>query len=74
MDVETQARLCRKLLKNSVVPYYLHQLDRVQGAGHFDTDESVGESLIRELEKRLPGFGVPKWVREIAGEPNKTRL
>lgn len=71
---ETLYDLCRKLCDNGILPYYLHQLDKVDGASHFEVDEAVGHSLIRELSARLPGYAVPKYVREIAGEKNKTAL
>lgn len=73
-QVDIQEKLCKKLLANSVIPYYLHQLDRVQGAAHFETELATGRFIIDELVKRLPGFGVPEWVREIADQPSKTRL
>ncbi|OJU79903.1 MAG: EF-P beta-lysylation protein EpmB [Chlamydia sp. 32-24] len=73
-NVETLVELCETLIDANIIPYYLHQLDRVQGAQHFEVKEEKGHFLIKELEKRLPGFAVPKYVKEIAGEPNKTRL
>ena len=66
--------LCEKLVDNGILPYYLHQLDRVQGTGHFEVDENVGVKLINELSMCLPGYAVPKYVREISGEPSKTSL
>jgi len=57
-----------------VVPYYLHQLDRVSGAAHFAvSDERAGE-LHRQLHARLPGWLVPRLVREVPGAPGKTLL
>jgi EF-P beta-lysylation protein EpmB len=73
-DVETLATLCETLVNVGVLPYYLHQLDRVQGAGHFEVREEQGKYLVEELTKRLPGYAVPKYVREIAGMPSKTLL
>lgn len=73
-DVETLTQLCQRLIDNGILPYYLHQLDRVQGAAHFEVSEREGLHLIEELAKRLPGYGVPKYVREIAGIPSKTQL
>lgn len=63
-----------QLANQGIFSYYLHQLDRVQGAAHFEVPEEVGQSLIMELTKLLPGYAVPKYVREIAGQPNKTPL
>jgi len=71
---EALYQLCRKLSDNGILPYYLHQLDKVDGAAHFEVDEAAGHVLIRQLSARLPGYAVPKYVREIAGEKNKTNL
>ena len=73
-SVEVLAQLSEKLIAHRVLPYYLHQLDRVAGAGHFEVPESKGRWLVRELRKRVPGYAVPQYVREIPGEPNKTVL
>jgi EF-P beta-lysylation protein EpmB len=72
--VDALTDLCQKLINIGVLPYYLHQLDRVSGAQHFEVDSAVGIELISELAKRLPGYAVPKYVSEIAGEPNKSPL
>lgn len=73
-DADTLAELSRRLLDARVVPYYLHQLDRVRGAAHFEVDETRGRMLVEELRRRLPGYAVPRYVREIPGEPQKTPL
>lgn len=73
-DVETLTELCETLANHGVFPYYLHQLDRVQGASHFEVTEEEGRRLIQELTKRLSGYAVPKYVREIPGESSKTSL
>ncbi len=73
-DVETLSALCEKLVDRGVFPYYLHQLDRVQGAAHFEVSRKKGLELISQLMERLPGYAVPKYVKEIAGEPNKTPI
>ncbi|MEM1226755.1 MAG: EF-P beta-lysylation protein EpmB [Planctomycetota bacterium] len=73
-DADTLAALNRRLMDARVMPYYLHQLDRVRGAAHFEVPESRGHELIAQLRERLPGYGVPRYVREIAGEPSKTLL
>ncbi len=62
------------LVNNGVMPYYLHQLDRVSGTSHFEVSEETGRQLIRELGARLPGYAVPRYVREIPGAPGKTLL
>lgn len=71
-DIPTLHQLAEQLTNHGILFYYLHQLDRVKGAAHFELDESVGRSLIDELAKRLPGYAVPKFVREVAGESSKT--
>ena len=73
-SVEQLEFLCHRLVDCGVVPYYLHQLDRVSGATHFESDRARGLAIMEELAKRLPGYAVPKYVVEIAGEPNKTMI
>ncbi|NVJ66855.1 MAG: EF-P beta-lysylation protein EpmB [Gammaproteobacteria bacterium] len=73
-DVETLAQLSEKLFANKVSPYYLHVLDKVSGTAHFEVAEQDAKLLIKQLQAKLAGFLVPKLVREIAGEPNKTPL
>jgi KamA family protein len=70
-SVEALAGLCERLVDLGVVPYYLHQLDRVAGAAHFEVSESAGLALIAELRRRLPGYAVPQYVREAPGEESK---
>ncbi|QDT46617.1 L-lysine 2,3-aminomutase [Symmachiella dynata] len=70
----SQAELCERLVNLGVIPYYLHQLDRVSGAAHFEVPEQTGRVIIAELRERLPGYAVPQFVREIAGESHKTPL
>jgi EF-P beta-lysylation protein EpmB len=73
-DVDTLAELCEELVNLGVMPYYLHQLDRVQGAAHFEVAEATGRALIAELRRRLPGYAVPEYVQEIPGASHKTPL
>lgn len=73
-EENTLKELFEALVNEGILAYYLHQLDRVQGAFHFEVEESRGLQLIRYLERTLPGYAVPKYVREIAGEPSKTPL
>ena len=54
-----------------VLPYYLHQLDRVAGAAHFEVPIDVGRKIIAALRARLPGYAVPRYVREAPGAQNK---
>ena len=73
-SVETLHALCETLTNHGILPYYLHQLDRVQGASHFEVTEKEGLALIEQLRARLPGYAVPTYVRETAGSPNKTLI
>ena len=66
--------LSRRLVDLRVMPYYLHQLDRVAGAAHFEVPVTRGMQLIAEMRERLPGYAVPRYVQEIAGEPHKRVL
>lgn len=71
---ETLIELCRRLVDQRVVPYYLHQLDRVQGAVHFEVPVETGKKLVRQLRSALPGYAVPQYVCERAGQPSKSPL
>ena len=73
-SVAQLTELSQVLCDHGVLPYYLNQLDKVAGASHFEVDIRQGEQLILELRKRLPGYAVPRYVQEIAGEPHKTVL
>ena len=70
--VDTLVALSERLFVCGVLPYYLHLLDRVAGAAHFDVDEARGKELIAALRARLPGYLVPRLVRETPGELSKT--
>jgi hypothetical protein len=65
------AELSRRLIRLGVLPYYLHQLDRVLGTAHFEVDPDLGLALLEELARVLPGYGVPRYVREVAGAASK---
>jgi EF-P beta-lysylation protein EpmB len=71
-SMDALADLSEALFAMKVLPYYLHVLDRVQGAGHFDLSEARALDLHRELTARLPGYLVPRLVREIPGESAKS--
>lgn len=73
-DADVLAELCERLVNLRAMPYYLHQLDRVAGAAHFEVAVEEGLRLMAELRRRLPGYAVPRYVREVAGEPFKTPL
>jgi L-lysine 2,3-aminomutase len=68
------ADLSRTLIANGVMPYYLHQLDRAAGTWHFEVEEARGREIMAELLKRLPGYAVPRYVREVAGKASKIPL
>ena len=73
-SVDALADLCERGHAAGVLPYYLHQLDRVAGAAHFEVPDGEALALHAGLASRLPGYLVPRLVREIAGEPGKTPL
>lgn len=66
--------LSEALFANDVLPYYLHQLDAVRGAAHFQVDDRRARQLHRQMRERLPGYLVPRLVREISGESAKMPL
>jgi EF-P beta-lysylation protein EpmB len=68
------AALSERLFEQGVLPYYLHLLDKARGTGHFDIAEAEALALHEALRRRLPGYLVPRLVREVAGEPYKTWL
>jgi EF-P beta-lysylation protein EpmB len=73
-SVDALAALSARGYAAGVLPYYLHQLDRVQGAAHFEVDDATALALHAQLASRLPGYLVPKLVREVAGGPGKRPL
>lgn len=70
-DADALAALSERLFDNGVLPYYLHLLDKVSGAGHFEVGRDEALALMRQLQARLPGYLVPKLVEEIAGDEAK---
>ena len=66
-DVESLDELSQRLFDHHVLPYYLHLPDRVHGTHHFDVSQQRGLELIAALRSRLPGYLVPRLVREVAG-------
>ena len=63
--------LSKRLFQAGVLPYYLHLLDKVDGAAHFDVSSEKANTLMAELKKQLPGFLVPKLAREVSGMLHK---
>lgn len=66
--------LSERLFGAGVLPYYLHLLDRVRGTAHFEVSDERARALMREVAAALPGYLVPRLVREQAGAPFKTPL
>ena len=73
-NAQTLATLSNALFDAGILPYYLHVLDKVQGAEHFHVSDSEARRLVRELLALVSGYLVPKLAREIGGEPSKTPL
>lgn len=73
-NADTLKELCELLVNHGIAPYYLHQLDRVQGAAHFEVTEEEGHLFLKNISGRLPGYAIPKYAKEIPGESAKTIL
>ena len=73
-SLDALADLCERGFEAGVLPYYLHQLDRVAGTAHFEVDEARARALHTALVARLPGYLVPRLVREVAGDTSKRAL
>ena len=73
-NAASQRALSIALFDAGVVPYYLHMLDRVRGAAHFDVSEETAHKIMTALRNSLPGYLVPRLAREDAGAPSKTLL
>ena len=73
-SAQTLANLSNALFDAGILPYYIHVLDKVQGAAHFLIDDNEARAIMRELLTLVSGYMVPKLAREIGGEPSKTPL
>lgn len=73
-DADALANLSRRLFAAGALPYYLHQLDPVAGAAHFDVGDARALQLVDEIRTQLPGYLVPALVREVEGAPSKVPL
>jgi EF-P beta-lysylation protein EpmB len=73
-DAQALANLSNALFDAGILPYYLHVLDKVQGAAHFFVSDEEARALVRQLLTMVSGYMVPKLAREIGGEPSKTPL
>jgi EF-P beta-lysylation protein EpmB len=73
-SADVLCELSERMMDAGILPYYLHMFDPVKGASHFDVDKAKATCLMAEMIKRLPGFLVPKLVKELAGQPGKTPI
>lgn len=73
-SLQAQVALAERLVDCRVMPYYLHQLDPVAGAAHFEVSIAVGRQIVEEMRTRLPGYAVPRYVQEIPRKANKVVL
>ena len=71
-SAEILAELSNKLFASDIIPYYLHRLDKVQGAAHFDLPARESCRIYQQLRKQLPGYLLPALVEEVAGQSSKT--
>ncbi len=73
-NIQALSNLSERLFSAGVLPYYLHLLDRVQGAAHFDVPEARARELHAAIRATLPGYLVPRLVREVAGAQSKVTV
>ena len=73
-DVGTLVQLSEKLFTQGVLPYYLHLTDHVAGTEHFFVADEEAKEIYAQVQHRLPGYLLPKLVRELPGEASKTLL
>ena len=73
-SVDALCELSERLFAAGALPYYLHLLDRVRGAAHFEVPEATALRLIAGVRERMPGYLVPRLVREVAGAPSKVAV
>ncbi|WP_052384095.1 EF-P beta-lysylation protein EpmB [Litchfieldella xinjiangensis] len=73
-SVSALSALSERLFEAGILPYYLHVLDPVTGAAHFDVTDEEARALVADLREVLPGFLMPRLVREVPGEASKTPL
>jgi len=73
-SVDALVELSEALFDAGALPYYLHLLDPVAGAAHFDVPQATAQRLVADAGARLPGYLVPRLVREEAGAASKTML
>jgi EF-P beta-lysylation protein EpmB len=71
-DLDVQVNLAKSLFSSGILPYYLHLLDLVEGAMHFDTLLAEAIELYQSMQKSLPGYLLPRLVRELPGKLHKS--
>ncbi|MCK4705666.1 MAG: KamA family radical SAM protein, partial [Gammaproteobacteria bacterium] len=71
---DTLISLSKRLFQCKTLPYYLHLLDPVKGAMHFSVDKQNALKIKKQMEKKLPGYLLPRLVQEIAGKEAKTAI
>jgi KamA family protein len=67
-NAKTLASLSEKLFAQQVLPYYLHQLDKANGTAHFEVPIKEAKQILKELKQNLPGYLVPRFVKEVKGK------
>lgn len=73
-SAEQLCKLSEKLFSLGILPYYLHLLDKATGTGHFDVRQEDAIQLMKQVKSQLPGYLVPKLVKEVAGTPHKISM
>ena len=73
-NADVLAELSNKLFSIGILPYYIHLLDKVQGAAHFLIDDDTARQIMQQLAKKVSGYLVPKLAREVGGEESKRVL
>ena len=73
-DADALCALSERLLAAGVLPYYVHMPDKVQATAHFDVTDDEAQTLMRAMHARLPGYLVPRLVREECGQPGKVAV
>ncbi|MDH5547231.1 MAG: EF-P beta-lysylation protein EpmB [Gammaproteobacteria bacterium] len=71
-DAESLVQLSHALAAADIAPYYLHALDKVQGATHFMVPDKAVQTIYQSMHAQLPGYLLPRLVREIPGEVGKS--
>jgi len=73
-NAKVLCELSEQLFSHGIIPYYLHLLDKATGTGHFEIPETEALALVRQVQATLPGYLVPKLVKEQAGAASKQSL